>query len=158
MFCEHVVNMCWIVFELLTKALGTQPKSQSFIFTFHPDVISVVCCVAWCSSCVLEPHTVFVNATWSMCNGSTPERHGLNSPCVWNQSDNNLMHGTISIQHWTFVDHQIMDSGVVGLSDTSALDIWISVSLSLPVGSCLQLYVSLSWAVLNLSLAVLSCR
>jgi hypothetical protein len=68
------------------------------------------------------------------------------------------MDGTLNTQHWTIVDHQIMDLGIVGLSDTSALEIWNSVSMSLAVLRCLQLSVCLSLAVLKLALAVLSCR
>jgi hypothetical protein len=68
------------------------------------------------------------------------------------------MDGTLNTQHWTIVDHQIMDLGIVGLSDTSALEIWNSVCMSLAVLRCLQLSVCLSLAVLKLALAVLSCR
>jgi hypothetical protein len=31
------------------------------------------------------------------------------------------MDGTLNTQHWTIVDHQIMDLGIVGLSDTSVV-------------------------------------
>jgi len=50
-----------------------------------------------------------------------------------------------------FVDHQIMELGIVDFSDTSYLihDIWISVL------SCPQLALKLSLAVLKLSVAVL---